>query len=105
MDSSTAESQPLPLNTTPTRGRSNSVTSMENQGSPEMEAMSFNPSVMLSWDDRTLPDADLVASPSRVSGLSTIEFDNPTPLRPGSTRRSSKDESVLALAEVSSSAL
>ncbi len=84
------------------RGRSNSVSS-DHQGSPELEslsAMSFNPSVAqsrVSWDDGTLPDSEIISSPSRGS---CVEFDNPTPIRYGTKRRTSRDDRVLALTEV-----
>ncbi len=106
--SSTNELNPtMPVNMS-IRGRSNSFSS-DHQGSPEMDtlsAISFNPSVMqsrVSWDDcSTITDTDMISSPSRISSVG-IEFDNPTPTRRsgGTRKRYSKDESVLALAEVS----
>ena len=104
-NNSTSDLNPtLPVNMS-IRGRSNSFSS-DHQGSPELDtlsAISFNPSVMqnrVSWDDCTIPDSEMISSPSRIGSVG-IEFDNPTPIRRETRKRSSKDDSVLALAEVS----
>lgn len=99
MNSSHLSSEPVPMNVS-VRGRSNSFSS-DQQGSPERDSITFNVSGRVPWDDCTLPDSEMVNSPSRLSSVG-VEFDNPTPHRHGSKRGSTKDDKILALTEVRS---
>ena len=70
---------------------------------------SFTTSVISNRHDYQPNEADLVSSPSRTTSGIGIEFDNPTPHRYATIRKSSlpaeNDENILALAEVSTISL